>query len=208
MVHNNDVDEENARRADGRRPIAGTSQAACDSELIRAYLDGAADAFGEIEQWIRLELWRRYPRLRRELDDLCQTVHQRLFASLKHDRFRGTSRLRGYVVSIAHHAAIDRLRELYRQRALTETWAEGTLADPRNPYGKIEELERKQLLYQVLLNLPAGCRELWRLAYVEKLSYEEIGRRLSIPPGTVKSRMWHCRRKAMKALSRTRRPVP
>jgi DNA-directed RNA polymerase specialized sigma24 family protein len=58
------------------------------------------------------------------------------------------------------------------------------------------------LLHQAVLALPAGCRELWFLVLVEKLSYEEVGAHLAIPPGTVKSRMFHCRRKLLDLLER------
>jgi RNA polymerase sigma factor (sigma-70 family) len=105
------------------------------------------------------------------------------------------------VTRIVNYTAIDRLRELYRQRALTRTWsAEARSAE--NPYGRPDESDEGRLLHQVLVELPEHCRDLWTLIFVEELPYDEIGRRLSIPPGTVKSRMWHCRRKLMVVLRR------
>ena len=173
-----------------------------NDQRIDPYLRGDRDAFLEIDGWIRAELQRRYPRLSNETDDLAQSIHQKLVANLRAGRFQGRSRLRTYVVGIVHHTAIDRLREIYSERALASEWSKEPRAAEYNPYGSIEALDDEKLLFQVLQTLPASCRELWSLVFVERLSYPEIAGRLSIPPGTVKSRMWHCRRKAIIALRR------
>jgi len=174
----------------------------------RGYLAGETAAFAEVDRWVRSDLRRSYPRLGGELDDLCQTVHEKLLRELREGRFRGDSTLRTYVARITHYTAIDRLRELYRERALVTEFGAEQAEATENPYEGLEEPDEGRMLHRVLLALPAGCRELWRLVLVEKLSYAEIGQRLAIPPGTVKSRMWHCRRKAMAALERLRARAP
>jgi RNA polymerase sigma-70 factor (ECF subfamily) len=65
-------------------------------------------------------------------------------------------------------------------------------------------LEEHHLIQQVLLRSPPSCRNLWRMIFMERLSYEEIGRRHRVPMGTVKSRVWHCRRKALALLASLR----
>jgi RNA polymerase sigma-70 factor (ECF subfamily) len=170
---------------------------------VDGYLTGQPRAFEEVDRWIRGELRNRYPRLRDELDDLSQTVHEKLLVNLREGRFRGQSTLRTYVTSIVNYTAIDRLREIYRQRAFSETWsAEAPLFE--NPYASPPVEDERKLLHQLVAALPERCRELWQLIFLEKLRDDEIARRLSIPAGTVKSRMWHCRRKAMAALRRLR----
>ncbi len=71
-----------------------------------------------------------------------------------------------------------------------------------NPYQALEEKERSCLFHRVLHLSPEMCRNLWRMTFQEQLSYEAIGGRLGIPPGTVKSRMRHCRKKAVALLRR------
>ena len=66
--------------------------------------------------------------------------------------------------------------------------------------GQADQLSQQQLLKQILLLVPAVCRQLWRMAYVETLGYAEIARRIDVPPGTVKSRMWYCRKRALALL--------
>ena len=196
-----------ARPSDSRATSA-VSGAAADTRRIECYLRGDERTFREMDSWILSEMRSNYPALRAEHEDLCQVVHEKLLANRGGGRFHGRSTLRTYVSGIAHHTAIDRLRELYRERALARLYDPGHTGQPENPYRTVEAMDESKLLHQVLQALPASCRQLWHLALVGRLSYEEIGRQLSIPPGTVKSRMWHCRRRATELLERMRRRRP
>lgn len=201
---------EDERTTPGRQPRASESGGSSSGtgltqdELVAGYLRGSHAAFTEVESWIRAALRRHYPGLATEHEDLAQSVHGKLFASLTDGRFAKGAVLRSYVVGVVHHTAIDRLREIYRVRVLSEA----LLAEPtppwQDPYRRAEPAADAQLLHQALLATPPRCREMWRLLLNERLSYEEIGQRLALPPGTVKSRMWHCRRKALAALRRLR----
>ena len=173
------------------------------AEQIQAYLRGAEDLFLEVDLWIRAQLRTQYPSLLDEEEDLCQIVHGKLLVNLREGRFQAKSSLRSYVSGITHYSAIDRLRARYRDRELNETLDPehaGVASD--NPYRDVERSNRGRLLHRVVLALPEACRELWRLVFVENRSYVEIGEELSVPAGTIKSRMWHCRRKARSILRR------
>jgi RNA polymerase sigma-70 factor (ECF subfamily) len=175
-----------------------------DGARIDAYLRGDGRVFAEVEGWIRTEMRHRYPGLAAEHEDLCQVVHEKLLGNLRSGRFEGRSALRTYVIGIAHHAAIDRVREIRRQRDLLGSYFREPVAVP-DPGRTAADVDEVKLLHRAVLATPSSCRQLWKLVFIEKLNYDEIGRRLAIPPGTVKSRMWHCRRKAMAVLSRLRR---
>lgn len=185
------------------RPAAEGRISPADTETIETYLLGDPETVEEVGGWILAELRRHYRRLAGEHDDLCQNVHQRVLVELRAGRFEGRANLRSYVSRIAHRTAIARLRQLYRDRALTESLSRRRQR-AENPYRAIEARDKVRLAHRVVMALPEECRELWKLVFVEKLSYREVGRRLKIPPGTVKSRMWHCRRKATSALRRLR----
>ena len=188
----------------GRSPGAA-SQGSADTDLVASYARGDRVAFRRIDGWIHAEIRSRYPALLHEVEDLCQIVHLKLLENLRQERFRGDSTFRSYVAGIVHYSAIDRLRLRYRDRDLLEAWgAHDRAASHRGPYGRIENDETR-LLYRALRSLPEQCRRLWEMVLVERLSYQEIARRTGVPTGTVKSRMWHCRRKAMAALRRLRR---
>jgi RNA polymerase sigma-70 factor (ECF subfamily) len=123
-------------------------------------------------------------------------VHQKLFVNLGEGKFGHRSALRTYVQSMAHYTAIDRMRRKFRDVPLEPAMAEAAPETRPNPYQALEEKERSRLFHRVLHLSPEMCQKLWRMTFLDKLSYESIGRELGIPPGTVKSRMWHCRKKA------------
>jgi len=179
-----------------------------DRQRIDAYLDGREGVVREVDAWIRRELEICYPVLRTETDDICQTVHAKLLVNLRAQRFHYRSTLKTYVCRIAHHAAIDGIRRRYRERPISAARSPETETTTDNPYRSLAALEEQELINQVLLRSPAACRELWGLVFLERLSYDEVGRRLTIPEGTVKSRMFNCRRKARALLERLRRGDP
>ena len=51
-------------------------------------------------------------------------------------------------------------------------------------------------------------RELITLKHLDQLSYDELARRLQIPPGTVMSRLYHARRRLRDILNRLTRHDP
>ena len=187
-----------------RHPEPGL-ESESDRRRIESYLAGAEETAREVDGWIRREIEICYPGLRQDLDDLRQVIHGKLLENLRAGRFQYRSTLKTYVGRITHHTAIDTLRARQRERTVTSEWLLQTAASGENPYQALAALEEDTLLDQVLLRSPASCRDLWRMVFLERLSYEEIAHRLSVPPGTVKSRVWHCRRKALALLERLRR---
>jgi len=141
--------------------------------------------------------------LRDEADDLTQAVHAKLVKALRGNRFRHQSSLKTYVVRLARYTCIDRVRARHRTPLFhSEDESPSRSGNPlrNSPYRRLFLAERRTLLLQIVLLAPEMCRDLWRPAYIEQLSYEEIGRRLSLPSGTIKSRMWSCRRQALRLL--------
>lgn len=172
------------------------------------YLDGDRATVSKLDARIRNELRIRYPRLRGEHDDLVQTVHAALVTNLRHGRFEARSTLETYATGILHRVAILRLRALYRERALTDPAPADVPAAGANPYRAMVVADERRLLHQALLGLPPMCRELWRLVFLERLDYRAVAQRLAVPEGTVKSRMWHCRRRMAAAFARLCRLRP
>jgi RNA polymerase sigma-70 factor (ECF subfamily) len=187
---------------DGRKGRGQEAPPTDDDRRIQGYLAGDPATFDEVDSWIRSELRLHYAGLRRDHDDLLQTVHGRLLDSLRAGRFEGRSALRTYVGGIVHRTAIVWLRRRYRERLFTDSHPEELARSPDNPYRDVEVRDERRRLWQVLLSMPASCRELWKLVFVDGLTYEEVGGQLAVPSGTIKSRMWYCRRKAVTALKR------
>jgi RNA polymerase sigma-70 factor (ECF subfamily) len=166
-----------------------------DRALIAGYLAGGEGEFRLVDGWVMREIDARYASLAADREDLGQQVHEKLLGNLRAGRFRHGSRLRTYVTSVVHHTCIDALRRRYLYRF--EEMADDRPAAWGNPYGAIEARDRERLVHRLLRLSPAVCRRLWRMIFLEERPYRDIARLLGIPAGTVKSRVFACRRKAL-----------
>lgn len=164
----------------------------------QGYREGDEERVQEVEAWIRRELTIRYPMLRDDHGDLCQSVHEKLLRNLQEGRFRPLSTFRTYVARITHYTAIDLIRKRFQGTGVVAPRQD----DPSNPYRTLEREERWKLLVRALLLSSNSCIELWRLVLVDQLPYEQVAVRLQIPVGTVKSRMWYCRKRLLSTMER------
>jgi RNA polymerase sigma-70 factor (ECF subfamily) len=57
------------------------------------------------------------------------------------------------------------------------------------PYEQLEQGETSARVAQIIANMPDNLREILILAYFNKFSYKQMASILSIPIGTVKSRL-------------------
>jgi RNA polymerase sigma-70 factor (ECF subfamily) len=129
-------------------------------------------------------------------DDLAQEVFVRVYVHRRN--YRRGSKFSTWLFTIAANLAKNEIRRRVRRRnwfsldALQETLKDSAiqLADPTE--GRESRLEREQLQQAVALAIAAVPGK-YRLALVlrdiEGLSYEEIAQVLSIPGGTVRSRI-------------------
>ncbi len=173
-----------------------------DAELLARYAAGEEAAFREIVERYKNGL---YTFLKRFLNrhDLLEDVFQETFLQLfnSRDSFDTSRPLRPWLFTIAANKAKDALRKQRRTAAI----AIGTIAeaeemsfddvlntltsDSTRPYEKLEKGETAARVRQVIANMPENLREILILAYFNKFSYKQMARILSIPIGTVKSRL-------------------
>jgi RNA polymerase sigma-70 factor (ECF subfamily) len=173
-----------------------------DAELFARYAAGEETAFREIVSRYKNGL---YAFLRHFLNrqDLIEDVFQETFLQLftSRDSFDTERPLRPWLFTIAANKAKDALRK--QQRTATATI--GTLADSQEmsfddvldtltsddtmPYEKLEDGEIASQVRQIIADMPENLREILILAYFNKFSYKQMARILSIPIGTVKSRL-------------------
>jgi RNA polymerase sigma-70 factor (ECF subfamily) len=173
-----------------------------DAELFALYAAGEETAFREIVSRYKNGL---YAFLRHFLNqqDLIEDVFQETFIQLftSRDSFDTERPLRPWLFTIAANKAKDALRK--QQRTATATI--GTLADSQEmsfddvldtltsddtmPYEELEDGEIASQVRQVIADMPENLREILILAYFNKFSYKQMARILSIPIGTVKSRL-------------------
>jgi RNA polymerase sigma-70 factor (ECF subfamily) len=173
-----------------------------DAELFAAYAAGDDAAFREIISRYKDGL---YAFLRQFLNqqDLIEDVFQETFLQLFTSRasFDTTRPLRPWLFTIAANKAKDALRK----KARTSTVPIGALAEAQEmsfeeaintltsentlPFESLQKDESARRVRQVIADMPENLREILILAYFNKFSYKQMADILSIPIGTVKSRL-------------------
>jgi len=108
-------------------------------------------------------------------------------------RFAARSKVSTWIFGIARNKAFD----LVRREKRGERMPDVPLVSP----DPAPALLKQELVAGAMSELPESQREVVFLAFYEGLSYGEISRILEIPEGTVKSRMFHAKRKMAEALT-------
>jgi len=107
-------------------------------------------------------------------------------------KFAGRSKVSTWIFGIARNKALDLLRKEKRGERIPDT----PLVSPDPSAG----IQREQRVKAALETLSEDHREVVFLTFYEQLSYAEISGLLGVPEGTVKSRMFHAKRKLAEAL--------
>ena len=109
--------------------------------------------------------------------------------------------LRPWLFTIAANKAKDALRKKQRSSAVQIGTISDTdqasfddvlnslTSDETRPYEILQSGELAERVREVVANMPESAREILVLAYFNKFSYKQMARILSIPIGTVKSRL-------------------
>jgi RNA polymerase sigma-70 factor, ECF subfamily len=131
-----------------------------------------------------------------DAEDVAQEALIRAFR--KFSRLRDRNRFRAWLVRISFRLALDRLRSAKR-RELRE--AEWTREHERvRPVGSLGSREFQQQLERALDDLPEKLRLALLLSAMEGHSLEEVAALLSVPVGTVKSRIFFARKQLAEKL--------
>jgi RNA polymerase sigma-70 factor (ECF subfamily) len=174
-----------------------------DAQLLARYADGDEGAFRLIVSRYKDGL---YSFLRQFLNrqDLVEDVFQETFLQLftSRDSFDNTRPLRPWLFTIAANKAKDALRKWQRTSAVPigmiadaqelsfdEVINTLTASEVSMPHEEIEKNETALHVGSIIMNMPENLREILILAYFNKFSYKQMAEILSIPIGTVKSRL-------------------
>src|ERR671925_1595071 len=134
---------------------------------------------------------RRYARAlvgeRAGADDLVQDTLERAWAKL-HLYRRGTD-LRAWLFTVMHNVHVNRVRASRATDTLEEEMPELAQRAAQGDALLVRDLDR------AISRLPAEQRAVLLLVTLEEMSYEEVANALSIPIGTVMSRLSRAREK-------------
>ena len=136
-----------------------------------------------------------------EAEDLVQQVFVELFTSL--GRFRGDARLSTWLYRIASNVAHKHVRGRSRARRRVDALRTHALADAALPADNRGRAEASAELRRVLVaveELDMDHRVVWVMREVEGLSTEEVALALGVREGTVRSRLFHARKRVIERL--------
>lgn len=138
-------------------------------------------------------------RNRDDAEEVAQEAFLRAYQSFS--RLRDRERFRAWLVRITWRLALDRIRAA-RRRVARET---SVMMDELNsPERTVEDIrasrEFQQRLARAMDELPEKLRVVLVLSAIEGHDTREVGLLLDLPEGTVKSRLFHARKKLSELL--------
>ncbi len=173
-----------------------------DGELLDCYSNGEESAFREIVSRYKNGLY-AFLRLFLNRHELVEDVFQETFLQLftSRESFDRNRPLRPWLFTIAANKAKDALRKWQRTNAIPigtmgnsedlsfDDILNTVTSDRTMPYEELQKSETAFSVRQIIADMPENLKEILILAYFNRFSYKQMAEILSIPIGTVKSRL-------------------
>jgi RNA polymerase sigma-70 factor, ECF subfamily len=172
---------------------AGRAGNELERDLLRRISAGDRDAFRDLYLRYHRRLARFLTRILHRYADAEEIINDTLWIVWQRaGEFRNASRVSTWIMGIAYRRALNMIRRATtHEHAMTLEIAEteGTVSD------SAQALEERQLLDAGLAQLPLEQRLVLEFTYYLDHSCEEIAEIMECPVNTVKTRMFHARRK-------------
>jgi RNA polymerase sigma-70 factor (ECF subfamily) len=188
-------------------PSPHAAEPRTDEQLIAAYREGEAGAFPVLVERHHDDLIRFLLRLTGNRA-LAEDAFQESFLQvhLSAGTFDATRRFKPWLFTIAANKARDALRRSNRRKAFdlsapvggaggsggdgeARTYIDLMELPSLPPEAALDDAERDRLVQRALDEMPHSLREILVMAYFQRMSYNQLADALSIPLGTVKSRL-------------------
>lgn len=187
----------------GDRPDADATER--DGELLQRIAGGDRQALADLYAAHRLPLFHYLLHLTPDRGIAEELLQDTLVAVWRNAAgYAGHASVKAWLFGIARRRAYKRLRRRDPDTAGLEALEELPAADPDPEAALLARVEREAVL-AALDRLTEVHREVVLLAFAQELSYAEIAEVLSVPLGTVKSRLSNARR-ALRELLRPDTP--
>ncbi len=168
-----------------------------DKQLIDEVLTGKTESFGVLVRKYQDRLYNTLVHVTgscHEAEEVVQDAMLQAFSKLS--SFRGHSSFYTWLYRIAFNLSVSRQRKLRPRVSLNEI-QESTGVDPADltelPEQAMERDERATLVHAALSSLSEEYRAILVLREMEDCDYETIATMLSVPIGTVRSRLHRAR---------------
>ena len=168
-----------------------------DAELVKRCLAGDHGAWETIVRQYHQRVYNlayRFTGRFDESEDLTQEIFLKVFRTLNSYRPESGA-LATWLVRVGRNHIIDHYRKFKTERTQTDSLdvefekVEENPARYASPAQSLEQRELSDRVHRALLRISEDLREAVILRDLEELTYEEIAEMLSLPLGTVKSRI-------------------
>ncbi|MEJ8548505.1 RNA polymerase sigma factor [Brevibacillus borstelensis] len=171
-----------------------------DREIVERVLQGDKQAFGVIIDRYRsrvFSLLRKMLCYSQDTQDIAQGVFIRAYSHLP--EYNPERSFSAWLYRIAANRCLDELRKRKRTPGITGFDFEPVHKD--TPETVYLQKEREIALQELISVLDKDYRTVLVMRYLQFLSYQEIGERLSIPVSTVQMRLYRARKKLRECMS-------
>ncbi len=167
-----------------------------DIELILRTARGDEHAFESLYSLYYGRLYRFVFRIKRgNLDDIEEIINDAMFVVWgKAETYNQRCRPSTWIFGIAYNKA----RKYFKLPTETISWDDGITNEYTIPVDNdlwLEKLEMQNWLEAAFETLSPEQRAVIELSYFHGMRYDEIARIMDCPPNTVKTRMFHARKK-------------
>jgi RNA polymerase sigma-70 factor (ECF subfamily) len=189
-------------------------------QIVRRCMNGDSAAWSEL---VRAQHRRVYGLCYRftgnpaDAEDLTQDVFLKIYSNL--DRFdTGRGSLQVWITTMTRNLLVDNFRRTRNQRAtssLDDGWEDAETLKPvdrltsraLSPHEAAAKNELAKMVQEALAQVSIDLREAVILRDLQDMDYKEIAQVLSIPEGTVKSRISRGRAELARLLERNKQEV-
>ena len=171
-----------------------------DEQLMRQFQSGDQQALERLIRRYEKELYNFLLKFLGK-SSLAEDVFQEAFLQvyISANKFQTHRRFRPWLFTIAANKARDTIRSQNRHPTVqlnsrnddidyNDLW-DNLLRDNNTADNILQQRQEKQIVRNIIENLPCNLREILLMAYFQRLSYKEMAEGLGIPLGTVKSRL-------------------
>ena len=185
-----------------------------DPQLIRQIQAGDPAAFETFFARYHPAMQAHIARIVREpaaTEDLVQEVFLRVWT--RAEQWQGSGSVKGWLYRIATNLSLNHLRSVKRrpQQPLEipaddgddDSPVPGWMVDASalTPEAQLEIVEQQKRLGQLINALPPDKQDVFRMVYDDEMDLQGVADALQIPEGTVKSRLYHGRKRLSKQWS-------